>query len=407
MSQYHFAELAFSDNVVVAEYNAPEKKDMYKFEYKTYPNIQIPNRGLAMSLAFKAEDSNEVRALQTAVNEYNEYLAKLQDVPGFNEWFVKHGLCVSKKEVAKQWSEEFADFVFSRKDYCFTTELVVEDDYLFDHSCPVNYQAVIDGTTVILPIGATAKDYPVAINGKKAIWNWVNNGHDFCFSLWELLGERSKQNEENEEDEGVQYYFEVYDQIRSEPVEPQLANVFRHLQNAGYIQTYTIKPNQEDPRWNYYGKTDGSIDLALVDTSFLKDDLLMKQVEYLLWEPLDKEYVHIEVTCDSEKEDKEIFFGYGIERKKYRGDQYIDTGAIAEGISDFFSENAQEYESGIMKAKKLIDEGSQTEIKTALFEIFGHFQTTFLIDGMEKESDQRHDIEGMIYDVLEDVYTWF
>ena len=407
MNLYHFSDHSFSDMIVPAIMVAPEAVDSYHFEHKTYPNIYIRNRGLAMHLSFLEEDSDEIKELREAVEEYNEYLTKLEAIPGFIEYFKRHGFCVSKEEVARQWPEETADLVFLKKDFCFDTELSIVDGYLFDQRCPVKYKAEIDGATIFLPIGKNAEAYPDCVNGKKAIWNWVDNGHDFCFALWELLGERSRQNEDDEEADGVQYYFEVYDQIRSEPVEPQLANVFRHLQNTGYIQTYTIRPDRKDPRWNYYGKTDGSIDLALVDLSFLKDDLLLKQVEYQLWKPIDEEYVEVEAECSSEKENGHLCFSYGIERNEYKWDRFINEKEIAEGICDYFSENTQEFESGMMKAKKLIEEGKQTSIRSALFETYGHFGTTFIVDGIEKEPDYQIDIEKLIYDSLEEAYSWF
>ena len=307
MDQFHFTDLAYSDNAVTAMMATPVAVDTYHFKHKTYPDIYIRNRGLAMHLSFLDDDSDEIKALREAVEEYNEYLTKLEEIPGFVEYFKQHGFCVSREEVTDKWSEGIADYVFSKKAYCFDTELTIIHDYLFDSSISVMYQATIENCPISIPIGKPDTDYPDMINGKKAFWNWVDNGHDFCFNLWMLLGERESQNDESiDDDDAVHYYFDAYDQIRDEYIEPQLANVFRHLQNCGYIQTYTIRPITKDPRWNCYGKTDGSIDLALVDMSFLNDEILMKQVEYQLWKPLDKEYVEIDIECDSEKEDGNI-----------------------------------------------------------------------------------------------------
>ena len=61
-------------------------------------------------------------------------------------------------------------------------------------------------------------------------------------------------------------------------------NVFKKLESLGYIKSYTIKPDHEDPRWFDYGKTDGTIDLALIDPSFMKNSLVMEQIELLLWQ---------------------------------------------------------------------------------------------------------------------------
>ncbi len=288
MNQYHFCEHSFSDMIVPATMVAPEAVDSYHFEYKTYPNIYIRNRGLAMHLSFLAEDSDEIKELREAVEEYNEYLTKLEAIPGFVDCFKQHGFCISREEVADQWSEEIADLVFSKKSYCFDTELTIIHDWLFDSSIPVKYQAIIEGEHIEISVGKPSTAYPDMINGKKAIWNYVDNGHDFCLFLWMLLGERESEREESTEDEdAVHYNFDAYDQFRYDYVEPQLVNIFNKLESLGYIVSYTIKPEKEDPRWFDYGKTDKSIDLALIDTSFLKNNLVMEQVELLLWQPSD------------------------------------------------------------------------------------------------------------------------
>lgn len=253
MNQYHFAEHSCSDNTVTATMVMPVLVESYCFEKKTYPDVHIRNRGLAYHLAFTPEDTDEKKELRNAVEEYNEYLEKLETIPGFLDYFVNHGLCVSREEVAKQWSEEIADIVFSKKSYCFTTELTIMKGYLFDYQYSVKYKVTIDGTDVLLPIGENAEAYPTSINGKNAIWNWVDNGHDICFDLWRLLGERTEQYDEieeteSDEDDAVSYWsFDIYDQIRYDDPEPQLVKIFKKLESLGYIQTYTIKSEKEDP----------------------------------------------------------------------------------------------------------------------------------------------------------------
>lgn len=288
MNLYHFDELSGSDNVVVAKLVSPAAANEYQFKREKFPDIYIPNRGFAISLSLKGNDSEEAQKVQAATEEYNEYLAKIEVIPGFVDYFKQHGFCVSRKAVADKWSEEIADLVFSKKSYCFHTDLTIIHDYLFDCSFSVKYQTIIDNCSVDLPIGEPDTAYPNMINGKKAIWNWVDNGHDFCLYLWMLLGERGSQNEEAEEDEdAVHYGFDAYDQFRHDYVEPQLMNIFNKLESLGYIVSYTIKPEKEDPRWFDYGKTNESIDLALVDMSFTKNKLVMEQIELLLWQPSD------------------------------------------------------------------------------------------------------------------------
>ena len=285
MGRYCFDETAGSDCIVVASLATSFPNKEYQFKREMYPDIHIPNRALAHHLSFQDDHSEEVESVRKSVEEYNRYLAKLEAIPGFSKFFKQHGFCVSREAVSEKWSEEIADFVFSKKGDCFSTELSNQDGYLFDNSIPVVYRVQIEDNIISLPLGKPDYAYPDTINGKKAIWNWVDNGHDFCLYLWKLLGEPYRQNEEAEEEDGaVCYCFDAYDQYRTEYVEPQLVNIFHKLESLGYIESYTIKAEQFDPRWVYFGKENGTIDLALVDMSFLKNKLLIEQIELLLWQ---------------------------------------------------------------------------------------------------------------------------
>ena len=165
----------------------------------------------------------------------------------------------------------------------FATDLVIFHDYLFDASVNVDYKVTIDETDVILPVGKDATAYPASISGKKAIWNWVEHGHDFCFYIWDILGGRMNRDEDDTESEPSYWGFDAYDQYRGENAEPQLVKIFHKLESLGYIKTFTINPDDGSPRWVYYGKPNGSIDVALVDMTFLKNKLVTEQIEVLLW----------------------------------------------------------------------------------------------------------------------------
>ena len=288
MNHYCFDDIAHSEKIVVASLAASFHDKVYELKHKEYPDIHIPNRGFAHSLSFEDDHSEKVESVKRDVKEYNEYLTRLEAIPNFLEFFQEHGFCVSRADVAAEWSEEVAEVVFSKKSYCFSTEITQMKGYLFDNSIPVNYQVQIGADQVVVPIGEPSDAYPKEINGRKAIWNWVDNGHDFCYFLWELLGARYTQSEDSDDENGTDYYvFDAYNQTRDGPTEPQLRNIFRKLESLGYLETYTIKVDREDPRWAFFGKSDGTIDLAVVDTSFLRNSLLKEQIELLLWQPTD------------------------------------------------------------------------------------------------------------------------
>lgn len=135
-----------------------------------------------------------------------------------------------------------------------------------------------------LYIGKIGNDYPTRAGESPIIWNWTDNGHDFCFDLWELLGSPYQQTGDiGDEAEGVIYPFDAYDQFRNEAPEPQLVRIFEKLEKLGYIKTYTIRPECTDFMWNHFCKSDGSLDCAIVDESFKKNRLIIEQIKLLLW----------------------------------------------------------------------------------------------------------------------------
>ena len=144
--------------------------------------------------------------------------------------------------------------------------------------------AIVDGSELLLPIGKNGIDYPSEINKKKIIWNYVDNGHDFCCELWFLIEDYCKNIEAEYNEDTVRYSFnDFYDQFRDEEPEIKLVRIFKKLENLSYVKTFTIISEKSDPLWKYYCKSDGSLDCAIVDMSFLKNRLVMEQINLMLW----------------------------------------------------------------------------------------------------------------------------
>lgn len=219
----------------------------YSFQRLHYPDVYIPNRGAAWGIYCSPEDSEIKNRLKTSIDSYNAYLDRLDSIDGFKQYFVSHNLCVSREEIADHWSEEIAQLAFSKESYIFQTDLKIIRNCLIDISVPISYSVCIDGSELNLPIGKDSSFYPATIGDKRLLWNWADNGHDFCYSIWDLLGQPYSENEEAEEDkEAVHYYFDAYDQFRYEEPEIQLVRVFSKLESLGYLKTFAIFPNKND-----------------------------------------------------------------------------------------------------------------------------------------------------------------
>lgn len=281
---YSFSStISHASSTLIATPAPCQVTNTYQFEFIESPNVYFPNRTLAWTLVGLPEEDGQKQKLCRQIDEYNRYLHTLTEINGFVDYFKTRKCCVSKDEISEKFSPEIMRVVFSRPKCMFATDLVVFQDHLLDVSLNVDYKVIIDEKDVILPIGKDAAAYPPMISGNKAIWNWVGNGHDFCFSIWEILGRKMTRDENDIESKPNYWGFDAYDQYRDENAEPQLVKIFHKLESLGYIKTFTIIPDDGSPRWKYFGKPDGSIDVALVDARFLKNKLVVEQIEILLW----------------------------------------------------------------------------------------------------------------------------
>ncbi len=303
---YNFHKnIASSDIVIIAK---KEKSNKRPSEYKLQ-RINHPHP-VSASMCYSLYDSNKVKKYYDAVKEYNEYIDSLNSLPGFISTFIENDLMISKEQALMLWPEETVDKIFTSKDYLFKTPLHIYQDTLCDCDYEQTYSVSIEGNKIIFPV----KDHFLITEnrGKKCIWNWVDNGRDFTLYLWDMLGSRYSQyeyridsdaddfaqddNSEEDEGEAVEYHFDCYDQFRyydDIAIDIQLVKIFEKLEKLGYLESYTIKPENFDPRWYRYGKSDGTMDLALIDESFKKNKLLMEQIELLMWtrsEILEKPY---------------------------------------------------------------------------------------------------------------------
>ena len=103
----------------------------------------------------------------------------------------------------------------------------------------------------------------------------------------------------------------------------------------------------------------------------------------------------VSVSCFSEKTGISLGFGYSLD------ENYDEDEQLSIGIGESFWENYFEFESGIDRAKKMIDDGLFTEYREALFDVFGHFQLAFEVDGVEEERSYGIDPDEIIYSMLE------
>ena len=85
--------------------------------------------------------------------------------------------------------------------------------------------------------------------------------------------------------------YEYYGEIRGNNPSPQLVRIFTLLEELGYIRSYTIFSEDKNPKWIIYGKSDDSIDCAVVDSSFKENNALAEKINSMLWDSVERRIV--------------------------------------------------------------------------------------------------------------------
>lgn len=312
---YSFADNnSHSDKTLMAKLTDEGRMAEMQFQLKRL-NPQELSLEPYLNARVRDGDREAMGLIEKAVGNYNLLVDRINETSGFLDWFKEHGLCVSREEVELKWSFDLTSAIFENSSFPFSTDIEVlhwnrfapgrsiaghiEGEYLISTSLYKRpYVTTIEGYSIELPIGEMGDYYPSAIKGKNLIWNWMENGRDFCCNLWFLLHDLSEQeNIEDDEEPRKWYAFDdFYGQIRYDGyIEPQFVKVFQKLESLGYLTSYTIYSEDNNLFWKMYGKEDGSIDVATIDMSFRKNPLVMEQLKLLIW------------STDEEVEEKRYF----------------------------------------------------------------------------------------------------
>ena len=110
--------------------------------------------------------------------------------------------------------------------------------------------------------------------------------------------------------------------------------------------------------------------------------------------------IEIWACCYSEKTGTSISFGTSVEAIDSSFDA-TDIEWIDVGMSESFWENRWEFEAGIEQATILQSEDKNLTFRQALFNVFGHFELAYQIDGEEVDLNIDFDADSLMYALLE------
>ena len=111
--QFNNIRVSSTEETITPSMIATSIPETYGFHRLQYPDIHIPNRSASWRIYSSSEDSEEKTRLKKDVESYNSYLAHLDHINGFKQYFVDHNFCISKEEISEHWAVQIAEEVFS------------------------------------------------------------------------------------------------------------------------------------------------------------------------------------------------------------------------------------------------------------------------------------------------------
>lgn len=258
------------------------------FEKVNLENLMLINRSLAWAL----NNDKGTQSIQSQIDEYNQYVTKLEQNKDFYAYMEKSSFCLRKQELVKMLGKETAQTVFPLKQYPFETPLVVQADFFLPLGFPVTCRATVHGETVAFTVAESSEGYPSqSTNGSHLyLWDWSWDLRDFTAYLYEIFDSLGMIPDDTDEEGDSRYdygHYECYEQgreVMDVPNENLLA-CLATLEEAGYLTIYALTCPQAQGWFVCRGRQDESIGLATLDAQFSKDLSLMKFLQTLLIQP--------------------------------------------------------------------------------------------------------------------------
>ncbi len=228
----------------------------------------------AWSIYTRKEDDPVRIQLQQEIGEYNTVIEAIHSEPDFMQFFLQHGLAVTRQQITENFSAELADKIFTLRRYLFAQQIYTYEDWLFDPIGMPEYQLIPDGMF---------KESVLMIE------NPTDDERDVTYYLCEHFEKHGllPENEDHEDGTEIDYgynWFECYEQARESMERPdvRVLKAMELLKEAGYLAVCSVRPKEFHPAWSAGKKSDCSLDVYLLDQKYAEDGEVMEQLRTVL-----------------------------------------------------------------------------------------------------------------------------
>lgn len=245
----------------------------------TINNCKFKNMSFYYTYTFApGECHNE---LCKKLEKYNSYEKFLFSLNGFVKAFMEGNYSLSYDQAVNLWGKDNAAAIFAEDDYPFKTQFIVFNNNLILQNFQLNYKIGLDSMIVQFKITDDDIIYSKGDKTKRVIVNSVDSKNDiyaylygtFLFDLELIVPD----------DERFDAY-DAYEQWRlyDKTVNVYLERCWEVLKSMGYAKECEIIPDVANPYWDYVAQSDGTITVALLDTTFNQNKLAMEKLKLII-----------------------------------------------------------------------------------------------------------------------------
>lgn len=245
----------------------------------TINNCKFKNMSFYYTYTFASgECHNE---LCKKLEKYNSYEKFLFSLNGFVKAFMEGNYSLSYDQAVNLWGKDNAAAIFAEDDYPFKTQFIVFNNNLILQNFQLNYKIGLDSMIVQFKITDDDIIYSKGDKTKRVIVNSVDSKNDiyaylygtFLFDLELIVPD----------DERFDAY-DAYEQWRlyDKTVNVYLERCWEVLKSMGYAKECEVIPDVANPYWDYVAQSDGTITVALLDTTFNQNKLAMEKLKLII-----------------------------------------------------------------------------------------------------------------------------
>lgn len=244
----------------------------------TINNCKFKNMSFYYTYTFASgECHNE---LCKKLEKYNSYEKFLFSLNGFVKAFIEGNYTLSYDQAVNLWGKDNAAAIFAEDDYPFKTQFIVFNNNLILQNFELNYRIGLDSMIVQFKITDDDIIYSKGDKTKCVIVNSIDNKNDIYAYLYGILWDLNLITSDDERFDA----YDAYEQWRLEDktVNVHLERCWEVLKSMGYAKEYEVASNISNIYWNYAAQTNGTIIIALLDTTFNKNKLAMDKLKLIL-----------------------------------------------------------------------------------------------------------------------------